>query len=277
MGSSSVLVSFVVPSHPPGLRIPGLNVYCVYTRSNIDEIGHPNLLFTKIYNKTKDLKWIYTPVAIAIPGEENEEEEFVWLSHWKFGNHLESGDEVDILVITSGGLEVKEFGISLVWGGEEEEDTKANTHHHNNMEEIIGGDLSNYQFMSPQTFVLCHHYMLPFFTKTATIKSWFQQLVGPHVTYEVSNFGLSALPKQLNNGLLHTVCETPASCKQDSDLANCEQDSTKTKSICYKVYKVDRLIRSKQMMFPLPRERIPQFDLNSATLDNDWFMASPSA
>ncbi|KAM7478652.1 hypothetical protein LguiA_026865 [Lonicera macranthoides] len=184
MGSSSVLVSFVVPSHPPGLRIPGLNVYCVYTLSNIDEIGHPNLLFTKIYNKTKDLKWIYTPVAIAIPREENEEEEFVWLSHWKFGNHLESGDEVDISVITSESLEVKDFGINLVWGGEQEEDMKANTHHHNNMEELIGGDLSNYQFMSPQAFLLCHHYMLPFFTKTAATRSWFQQLWGSHVTYE---------------------------------------------------------------------------------------------
>ncbi|KAM7504502.1 hypothetical protein LguiB_003406 [Lonicera macranthoides] len=43
---------------------------------------------------------------------------------------------------------------------------------------------------------------------------------------KVSDFGLSALPEQLNNSLLHMACETPASCKQDSDLANCKQDST---------------------------------------------------
>ncbi|KAM7481972.1 hypothetical protein LguiB_006555 [Lonicera macranthoides] len=147
MGSSSS-VSFVVPSHPPGLRIPGLNVYSVYTLSNTDHIGHPNLLFTKIYNKTKQFKWIYTPVAIAIPGEENEEEEFVWLSHWKFWNHLENGDEVDISIITSEGLEVKEFGINLVWGGEEEgeegekeeEDMKANTCQHDNKKKEPHGD-----------------------------------------------------------------------------------------------------------------------------------------
>ncbi|KAM7476477.1 hypothetical protein LguiB_023720 [Lonicera macranthoides] len=43
---------------------------------------------------------------------------------------------------------------------------------------------------------------------------------------KVSDFGLSALLEQLNNGLLHTACKTLASCKQDSDLANYKQDST---------------------------------------------------
>ncbi|KAM7478676.1 hypothetical protein LguiA_026889 [Lonicera macranthoides] len=144
-GSSSK-VSFVVPSHP-GHRIRGVNVYSVYTLSNTNEIELPFLLFTKINNKTKDLKWIYTPVAIAIPEMENEEDQLIWLSHWKFGNHLESGDEVDVSVISgSEDLEVNEFGIKLVWGEEEEEqgeEMKANTHHHhhNNMNEVIGGDL----------------------------------------------------------------------------------------------------------------------------------------
>ncbi|KAM7500885.1 hypothetical protein LguiA_025299 [Lonicera macranthoides] len=43
---------------------------------------------------------------------------------------------------------------------------------------------------------------------------------------KASDFELSALPEQVNNSFLHTACETPTSCKQDSDLANCKQDST---------------------------------------------------
>ncbi|KAM7501060.1 hypothetical protein LguiA_025474 [Lonicera macranthoides] len=182
-GSSSI--SFVVPSQP-SLRITGLNVYSVYTlsNSNTDEIGCSHILFTKISNKTKDLKWIYTPVAIAIPKKKNEDEDqLVWLSHWKFENHLESGDEVDISVIAGEALKLKEFGINLVWGEEEKGQIKAiHCHHHNNAGEVIGGDLSNYQFMSRRHFFLCHHYMHPYFTKISI--GMFREVFGDHVTYE---------------------------------------------------------------------------------------------
>ncbi|KAM7506359.1 hypothetical protein LguiB_005263 [Lonicera macranthoides] len=184
-GSSSI--SFVVPSQP-SLRITGLNVYSVYTlsNSNTDEIGCSHILFTKISNKTKDLKWIYTPVAIAIPKKKNEDEDqLVWLSHWKFENHLESGDEVDISVIAGEALKLKEFGINLVWGEEEKGQIKAiHCHHHNNAGEVIGGDLSNYQFMSRRHFFLCHHYMHPYFTKISI--GMFREVFGDHVTYEGS-------------------------------------------------------------------------------------------
>ncbi|KAM7478667.1 hypothetical protein LguiA_026880 [Lonicera macranthoides] len=43
---------------------------------------------------------------IQVPEKENEEEELVWLSHWKFGDHLASGDDVDVLVFGGEGLEV---------------------------------------------------------------------------------------------------------------------------------------------------------------------------
>ncbi|KAM7481989.1 hypothetical protein LguiB_006572 [Lonicera macranthoides] len=175
-------ISFIVPSRP-SLRIRGLNVYSVYTLSNTDEIGIVNMLHTKINNKSKDLKWIYCPVVIAIPEKGKEEEELVWLSHWKFGDHLESGDEVDVSVIScSDGLEVKEFGINLVWG-EEEEEMKA-THHCNNMRYVIGGDLSYYQFMSPRAFFLCHYYIDLCSSETWARKTWFCELFGDHVTSE---------------------------------------------------------------------------------------------
>ncbi|KAM7481984.1 hypothetical protein LguiB_006567 [Lonicera macranthoides] len=181
-GSSSSSRPFVVPSHSTSLRIRGLNVYSVYKLSNIDKIEHQFLLFTKINNKSKDLKWIYSPVAIAIPKKGKEEEEFVWLSHWKLGNHLESGDEFDVSVICSEGLEVKEFGINYVWGEVEEEDEEMKAIPHcNNARDVIGGDLSNYQFMSPRAFFLSHYccYYIPWRSK-----SWFQELFGDHATWE---------------------------------------------------------------------------------------------
>ncbi|KAM7481971.1 hypothetical protein LguiB_006554 [Lonicera macranthoides] len=184
--SSSSSVSFVVPSHP-NLRLQGLNVYSVYKCSGVSISGGRHLLFTKINNKTKDLEWIYPPMAIAILEKENEEEELVWLSHWKFGNQLESGDGIDVLVISDDeGLEVKEFGIKLVWGEKEEnEEMKARTDHHdNNTRGVVGGDLSDYQFMSPRAFFLCHHFLHLCFTETVRRKRWFREVFGDHVTFE---------------------------------------------------------------------------------------------
>ncbi|KAM7465473.1 hypothetical protein LguiB_013035 [Lonicera macranthoides] len=192
---SSPSVSFVVPSHP-SLRIQGLNVYSVYTipytdRTIIAVSSSPNLLFTKINNKTKNLKWIYTPAAMSFTEKGNEEAQLVWLSHWKFGDHLESGDEVDVSVISSSeDLEVKEFGINLVWGEEEMKATPPppppphhhyHHHHEDNMTGVIGGDLSNYQLMSSTTFFLCHHYTFPLIEWQ---NSRFRELFGDNLTLE---------------------------------------------------------------------------------------------
>ncbi|KAM7461504.1 hypothetical protein LguiA_029625 [Lonicera macranthoides] len=186
---SSPSVSFIVPSHP-SLRIQGLNVYSVYTIpytdiTNIVIPSSPNLLFTKINNKTKDLKWIYTPAAMSFTEKGNEEAQLVWLSHWKFGDHLESGDEVDVSVISvSEDLEVKEFGVNLVWGEEVMKATPPPPHHHHhedNMTGVIGGDLSNYQLMSSTTFFLCHHYT---FLLIELQNSRFGELFGGNLTQD---------------------------------------------------------------------------------------------
>ncbi|KAM7478661.1 hypothetical protein LguiA_026874 [Lonicera macranthoides] len=179
---SSSSISFTVPSHP-SLRIRGLNLYSTYTLSNSREMGHHSVLFTKIDNKTKDLKWIYSPLHIVVPEKENEEEELVWLSHWKFGNHLVSGDKVDVLVFGGEGLEVKEFGINLVWDEEkeeeeEEEEIKANTR------DVIGGDLSSYEFMSTRAFFFSNRYIHAFVLPGYTRTSWFREIIKDHVTVE---------------------------------------------------------------------------------------------
>ncbi|KAM7478669.1 hypothetical protein LguiA_026882 [Lonicera macranthoides] len=175
---SSSSLSFVVPSHP-SFRIRGLNVYSIYTLSNTREMGHHSVLFIKINNKTKDLKWIYSPLYIAIPEKENEEEELVWLSHWKFADDLVSGDEVDVLVFGGEGLEVKEFGINLVWGEEEEEEEEEEIKA--NMREVIGGDLSAYEFMSTRAFFISNRYIDAFILPEYTRTSWFQEINENHI------------------------------------------------------------------------------------------------
>lgn len=65
----------------------------------------------KISNKSKGLKWIYGPSCYGIPDDGND---VTWLSHWKFGNRLECGDEVTVSVFTHPPFLVKECGIQLV-------------------------------------------------------------------------------------------------------------------------------------------------------------------
>ncbi|BFG21645.1 hypothetical protein CerSpe_079190 [Prunus speciosa] len=104
-------VSFTVPSLP-NLKIRGLNIFSIYANSNpyhFSKIPHP--IITKVSNKSKGLKWIYAPACYGIPDNEND---VIWLSHWKLGNPLESGEEVTVSVFTKPLLQVKECGIQLV-------------------------------------------------------------------------------------------------------------------------------------------------------------------
>ncbi|KAM7470195.1 hypothetical protein LguiA_008378 [Lonicera macranthoides] len=88
-------ISFTVPSLP-NLRIRCLNVFCVYY-SPIGRLEQP-ILFAKIYNRTKDLTWIYSPLCVGFPYEDYG---MAWLSQWNFGNdQLEGGDEVTVSIYT---------------------------------------------------------------------------------------------------------------------------------------------------------------------------------
>ncbi|CAL9006697.1 unnamed protein product [Prunus brigantina] len=104
-------VSFTVPSLP-NLKIRGLNIFSIYANSNpiyANSDLHP--VITEVSIKSKGLKWIYAPACFGIPDNEND---MIWLSHWKLGNRLESGDEVTVPVFTRSSLQVKECGIQLV-------------------------------------------------------------------------------------------------------------------------------------------------------------------
>ncbi|KAI8556038.1 hypothetical protein RHMOL_Rhmol05G0221900 [Rhododendron molle] len=103
LGSS---IDFIVPSYL-NLRIRGLNVCLVYEHAG-DPIDYQVLSIltdqkhhephTVISNRTKGLIWSHCPQVF---GTSEDGEDTMWLSYWKFGNHLESGDEVNISV--SGG------------------------------------------------------------------------------------------------------------------------------------------------------------------------------
>ncbi|CAN6704059.1 unnamed protein product [Malus baccata var. baccata] len=104
-------ISFTLPSLP-NLKIQGLNVFSVYANSGVYHFSSiPNPVMITISNQSKDLKWIYGPSCYGIPDDGND---VTWLSHWKFGNQLECGDEVTVSVFTHPPFLVKECGIQLV-------------------------------------------------------------------------------------------------------------------------------------------------------------------
>ncbi|CAK9177685.1 unnamed protein product [Ilex paraguariensis] len=104
---------FTVPSVFYVKRL-NLNICSIYVLSGYSENQsclHPLLSIT-LSNKSKNLCWKYNPTCFGRP-EENED--MMWLSHWKVANllGLEDGDEVTVSVIIRGVFELKEFGINL--------------------------------------------------------------------------------------------------------------------------------------------------------------------
>ncbi|KAM7474478.1 LOW QUALITY PROTEIN: hypothetical protein LguiB_021721 [Lonicera macranthoides] len=142
-------ISFSVSSLP-NLRIRCLNVFFVYylRRGFVPE----PILLTKILNRKKGLTWIYCPFFVGSPYEGND---MTWLSQWNFGNdQLEGGDEVTVSVHV-GDLKVKECGINIVYEEQvenDEEDTDDNNRYFFG-NEVIGGDLSNFQLSSGAYFL----------------------------------------------------------------------------------------------------------------------------
>ncbi|KAL6289942.1 hypothetical protein ACE6H2_007452 [Prunus campanulata] len=119
-------VSFTVPPLLPNLRIRGLNIFTVYTEyfNGYSSSSIPNPVLLRVCNKTKGLKWIYAPSCHGVPDDENQ---VMWLSHWKLGSGLEGGDEVSVSVFTKPPFQVKECGIQLVHEQEDEMSSQHNT------------------------------------------------------------------------------------------------------------------------------------------------------
>ncbi|KAF2298543.1 hypothetical protein GH714_024055 [Hevea brasiliensis] len=90
----------------PGSELPGWYNPQLEGSSISFTVPHP-----MVWNKTKDLRWTYSPTFYGIP---ETEEIMLWLSHWKLGDQLEGGDELNVSVVMSTGYQVKKFGIHLV-------------------------------------------------------------------------------------------------------------------------------------------------------------------
>ncbi|CAL2241125.1 unnamed protein product [Prunus armeniaca] len=147
--SKGSTVSFTVPSLP-NLKIRGFNIFSIYADSDtpyFSTIPHP--VITKVSNKSKGLKWIYCPACYGIPDNEND---VMWLSHWKLGNRLESGDEVTVSVFMQPGLQVKECGIQLVHEHDCERSSAQNDHEEPCYPSDIGGNLPEF---IPGTYFMC--------------------------------------------------------------------------------------------------------------------------
>lgn len=184
-------ISFTVPPLPDNLKIQGLNLCLVYAHSDKEEHWFPPPLYTKISNKTKDLDWVYGPLCFGIP---EADEDLVWLSHWKFGSQLESGDLIDVKIVVGECFQVKECGIHLVYTKQEEEDR--HKFMYLSWKDVISGDLSSFQLRTGAYF-LCHKTgdqylyikgtpegeMLKDYTDW-TRGSWFQDLFGDSIKFE---------------------------------------------------------------------------------------------
>ncbi|KAG5549271.1 hypothetical protein RHGRI_014582 [Rhododendron griersonianum] len=111
LGSS---IDFIVPSYLDS-RIRALNLCSVYKHSRDPKDYEPH---TVVSNKTKGLIWKHCPHVF---GTAEDGEDTMWLSYWKFGNHLEGGDEVNISVSGGEYVQVKEVGVRLLYKEEQEE------------------------------------------------------------------------------------------------------------------------------------------------------------
>lgn len=174
--SPSGFLSLYVPLHPKKHRIHGLSLMILYTSSgqNRDML----VPFAKISNKTKGLTWVYNPVVYCEPRVDND---VVWLSYWPIGNMLDIGDEVHVNILDKGMIMiVRECGARLVYmdDGEVEKDEKCENMTRMKGEEVIGGDLSEFEVINGG-YYLCRH---DFFKSETSY--WFKLLFGDDIEYK---------------------------------------------------------------------------------------------
>ncbi|XP_048442299.1 disease resistance protein RPV1-like [Pyrus x bretschneideri] len=150
--STKSSISFMVPLLPATHRIRGLNIFATYANeensNNHDYCMIRCPIMAKVSNKSKGLRWIYSPLFYGIPGEG---EDMIWLSHWRMESEtiLQCGDQVVVLVMAGypEWFRVKEFGVELVQ--EHQHNMMINNQHNTKSDPhypfVIGGDLSMYE------------------------------------------------------------------------------------------------------------------------------------
>ncbi|XP_034229594.1 TMV resistance protein N-like [Prunus dulcis] len=110
-------VSYTVPLLP-NLKIRGLNVFAVYTKSdtpskyNYTRDSSLRPIMGQVDNKTSRVAWTYGPLYYGVP---RDGEDVTWLSHWRFGDQVRGGDEMDFKVFPKAEIRVKKCGIQVVY------------------------------------------------------------------------------------------------------------------------------------------------------------------
>ncbi|XP_028053767.1 uncharacterized protein LOC114258113 [Camellia sinensis] len=145
-------ISFNVPL-VLNLKIVALNVYIVYAFANDISLESYQPEHIKINNKTKGLRWNYSPMFRGIPDDNS----MIWFSHWEIGHLLmEGGNKMNLSATVDEIFQVKEVGVQIVYDECEEigiQHHNAHPTHHNVMNV---GDLSEYHVRTGSYF-LCHH------------------------------------------------------------------------------------------------------------------------
>lgn len=148
-GSSSM--SFDVPNHD----IQGLNLYVIYGNASISYCTRRNKFWNefhvRVVNKTKDLRWTYSPIIHGIP---DNDEDLTWLCHWEIGDNLDPGDSMSISMTLYSGVQLKEFGVHIVYK-QNKNNLRCNTSSPPAHHLINGVDNSAYQVQG--SYFLCHH------------------------------------------------------------------------------------------------------------------------
>ncbi|KAH0698792.1 hypothetical protein KY284_013007 [Solanum tuberosum] len=148
-GSSSI--SFDVPNYD----IQGLNLYVIYGNASTSYCTRRNKFWNEFHvrvaNKTKDLRWTYSPTFKGLP---DNGEDITWLCHWEIGDHLDTGDYMSISVTLFAGARLKEFGVHIVYK-QNDNNLRCNTSSPPARHLINGVDISAYQVQG--SYFLCHH------------------------------------------------------------------------------------------------------------------------
>lgn len=191
-GSSIPRGTSVTITVPHNVRVQCLNVCSVYEFSGSVDLPRTKFpSFIKISNKTKDLAWIYCPFCVGLP--EGNGDQLAWLSQWKFGNQLEAGDELTVMVDMANDMQLKDYDIQLEYGGEEEDDDSQNKSTATSWNQVIGGDLSPFQLSTGDYFFHRGRTLpYPLFKLRALPQDQFRNIFGDLALYkELENWGWS--------------------------------------------------------------------------------------
>ncbi|XP_020535226.1 disease resistance protein RPV1 isoform X2 [Jatropha curcas] len=151
--SESPAISFDIQA-VSGQKIKGLSLCVAY--SNRGDGGYIDDNCIKTNNKTKGVKWTYSPNFYGIP---KPYEDMLWLSYWTLGDQLEGDDEVHILVEMASGLHVKECGVRLIYQREEENGAPEIVQSRSSSPwylTISDADMLVYE-LGTNSYFLCHH------------------------------------------------------------------------------------------------------------------------